>query len=82
MNTQARRRKVNIGIAYLAEAILDVIQDEGIKTDGKVSTTKINDVLEFTPTEWKKDMCRAVLEHMEENSEIVSVSGASWRLAN
>ena len=79
MNTQARRRKVNIGVAYLAEVILDVINEEEKRTNAEVSTNKINQELEFKEN-WEARLCRSVLDHMEDNKEIVNVGGASWRL--
>lgn len=84
MKARTRQRKLDIGMTYLAEAILEVIKDEGIKTDGKVSTNRINDVLEFD-TDWKRDMCRSVLDFMAENGEIINdnqgVQGPGmWRL--
>jgi hypothetical protein len=82
MNTQIRRRKVNIGIAYIAEVILDVIQSDAGKDNQSISTASINTQLDFNEV-WGKDICRSVLEHMEKNGEVARGPGAaSWRLTS
>ena len=84
MKDRTRQRKLDIGMTYLAEAILDVIKDEGRRTDGSVSTTRINKVLGFNAN-WEREMCRSVLVFMAENGEIVDENGGApgagmWRI--
>ena len=82
MKERTRQRKIDMGITYISEAVLDVIKVEGAKTaDGVVSTDKVNDALGGkNAKQWEKDMYGSALDFMVYNGDIVNVGNRSWRL--
>ena len=83
MNIHARRRTVNIGLAYLAEAVADVLQEALDKNEGGLAATTINARSGLPQSAW--DTCQFVLHRLEQDGVVVNEQPGggpgSWRLA-
>ena len=83
MNIHARRRTVNIGLAYVAEAVADVLQEAQEKNEGGLVATIIEARSGLPQGAWST--CQFVLHRLEQDGVVVNdhpgVGPGSWRLA-
>ena len=81
MNSRTRQRKLDIGIAYIAEAILDILQEAKQSKQGPVSTDAINKELKIE-AEWERPLSKSVLDYLVHNGEVVNPGARTWQLAD
>ena len=83
MNIHARRRTVNIGLAYLAEAVADVLQEAQDNNEGGLTAATIRARSGLPSNGYSWDTCRFVLNRLEQDGIVVNdgLNPGSWRLA-
>ncbi len=83
MNVHARRRTVNVGIAYLAEAIAHVLQEAKDDNEGTLSAATIHARSGLPSTGYSWHTCRFVLNRLDQDGIVVNdgQNPGSWRLA-
>ena len=85
MNIHARRRTVNIGLAYLAEAVADVLQEAQDNNEGGLTAATVRERSGLPDNSYAWDTCRFVLNRLEQDGVVINNSPSpnpgSWRLA-
>ena len=84
MNRNARRFRVDIGLAYLVEAIADVLQESQGSGENSLLVETIKERAGFRNTPFINQVVRGVLNHMKQDG-IVDVADDDegyqvWRL--
>ena len=86
MNAHERRRKRDIGIAFLADAVADVLaQSQPDSSDGWFSSQHISRELGFADRQFGSGLCRGILNQMFQQGEVEYRPGDGegiydWRL--
>lgn len=82
MDIHARRRTINIGLAYLAEAVADVLQDAQDNDEGGLAATTISARSGLPQGGWST--CRFILDRLDFDGVAVNdqpgSGNGSWRL--
>lgn len=84
MNVHARRRKVRIGVALIAEVLADVLQEAKDNGEGGLTIADVNERTGCSETDLHYELCRGVLQHMKRVGDAVNdqpgLGDSSWRL--
>ena len=81
MNSHARRRKVTIGLAFIAEAVADLLEEAMVNGEKGLAATEI--AHQVCPGKHYYGVIRGVLHSMQEQGEVINegnTSKGSWRL--
>ena len=87
MNVHARRRKIKIGIAFIEDAIADVLTEAGEKGEGPIRVRQIRERVGLPEEDRNRHLLNSILAGMEINGEVIppptdSYQQNRWELAN
>ena len=83
MNEHQRRRKREIGVAFLAEAIADILIESQGKGERGVTVDEVRIQLGFSKGQYAGDICKGILHQMALHGEVYTAEAVSperWRL--